>query len=80
MGHKAPLFVHFWSEFDVPLRCESFDGAKGQWSGVAGTMEEALEKKNREMSPSVIFRVPASDCVHLRYSGSAISDSLLYHP
>lgn len=47
MGHNAPLFVHFWSEFDVPLRCESFDGAKAQWSGVAGTMEEAFKKNQK---------------------------------
>lgn len=47
MGHNAPLFVHSWSEFDVPLRCERFDGAKGQWSGAAGTVEEAFKKNAR---------------------------------
>lgn len=63
-GHNAPLFVHFWSEFDVPLRCESFEGAKEQWSGVAGTMEEAFLKKKTPRCRRQSFSERLIVCIH----------------
>lgn len=46
----------------------------------ADTMQEVFKKNKHEVSLSVIFRAAVSDCLHLRYSGSAIFDSMLYYP
>lgn len=48
MCYNAPLFVLFWSEFNISnlARCESFNGVMEQWSGRLAQCRGCLKKKN----------------------------------